>query len=298
VLLGALAMSMSSCGAGDRGTLRSVDVPTVADAAPPSTVPAPIEPLTCEEPIATIVERELVARRQHSPSPGCLDDGIRAAQPSSVPSGDAASGVGGPCWDRCADGSVFVDFALSPVGTDGDDRGDGASSVDVRYVATYRDPSGELTDRAEVLTLRRAPDAPERWSVSSVVSVDLGAGIEDVTEIVDGYLDALASGDVLTAAGLLAVVEGDEIDRPDLARLADERLLVDRSVDGIATALSAWCATAECARPDTVRVEITPDHAIRAVATYVNESTSVDVVLEAGRVDGRPFVVGIPPVLP
>ena len=65
MFLGALAVSMSACGAGDPGMLQPVDVPTGADAAPPSTVPAPIAPLTCEEPIATIVERELVARRQH-----------------------------------------------------------------------------------------------------------------------------------------------------------------------------------------------------------------------------------------
>jgi hypothetical protein len=193
---------------------------------------------------------------------------------------------------------VFVDFALSPVGTDGDDRGDRASSVDVRYVATYREPAGQLTDRAEILTLRRPPDAPQRWSVAAVAAVDLLAEIRDVTEIVDGYLDALAAGDVLTAAELLAVVEGDEADRPDLARLADERLLVDRDVAGIAAALTVWCARAECARPDAVRVEITPDHSIRAVATYRGDSAPVDVVVRAGRVDGRPFVVGIPPVLP
>ncbi len=289
---------MSACGAGDPGTLRPVDAPAVADAAPPSTAPAPIEPLTCEEPIATIVERELVARRQHSPSPGCLDDGIRAARPPGAPIGHAASGDGGPCWDRCADGSVFVDFALSPLGTDGDDRGDAASSVDVRYVATYRDPAGELIDRAEVLTLRRVPDVPERWSVAAIATVDLRAGTDDVADIVDVYLAALASGDVLTAAELLAVVEGDDVERPDLARLTDERLLADRSVAGIAAALRVWCAEAECGRPDAVRVEITSDHSTRAVATYRIDSATVDVVLDAGRIDGRPFVVGIPPVLP
>jgi hypothetical protein len=298
VFLAALAVAASACGVGDPGALQPVGAPVVADAAPPSTVPAPIEPLTCEEPIATIVERELVARRQHSPSPGCLDDRIRFRQPVAAPSDDATSGAGDPCWDRCADGSVFVDFALSPVGTDGDDRGDGASSVDVRYVATYRDPAGRLTDRAEILTLSRTPDAPQRWSVAAVATVDLLAEIRDVTEIVDGYLDALASGDVLTAAELLAVVEGDDVDRPDLARLADERLLADRSAAAIAAALTVWCAGAECARPDAVRVEITSDHSTRAVATYRSDSASVDVVLDAGRVGGRPFVVGIPPVLP
>jgi len=297
VFLGALAISVSACGTGDPGTLLPVDAPAVADAVPPSTTPAPIEPLTCEEPIATIVERELVARRQHSPSPGCLDDAIRAPQ-LGAPIGDAAPGDGDPCWDRCADGSVFVDFALSPLGTDGDDRGDAASSVDVRYVATYRDSAGELIDRAEVLTLRRVPAAPERWSVAAIATVDLRAGLDDVAGIVDVYLDALASGDVLAAAELLAVVEGDDVERPDLARLTDEHLLADRSAAGIAAALGVWCAEAECGRPDAVRVEITSDHSTRAVATYRSDSATVDVVLDAGRVDGRPFVVGIPPVLP
>ncbi len=298
VLFAALAVPMSACGAGDPGALPPVEVSAGIDAAPPSTVPAPVDPLTCEEPIGTIVERELIARRQHAPSPGCLDDRVRFGEASGAASDGETAGVGEVCWDRCAAGRVFVDFALSPVGTDGDDRGDGASTVDVRYVATYRDPTGELTDRAEILTLRRAPDPPQRWSIEAVVSVDLLAEIEDTMEIVDGYFDALASGDVLTAAGLLAVVEGDDVDRPDLARLADERLLADRSVDGIAAALTAWCATAECARPDDVRVEIAPGHSTRAVATYGNDSAPVDIVLAAGRVDGRPFVVGIPPVLP
>ncbi len=298
VSLAALTVSMSACGVGDPGELQPVDVPIGADAAPPSTVPAPIEPLTCEEPVATIVERELLARRQHAASPGCLDERIRSRQPLGAPSDGATSAAGDPCWDRCADGSVFVDFALAPIGSDADDRGDGASSVDVRYVATYRDPGGELTDRAEILILRRAPDAAQRWSVAAVATVDLFAEIDDVTQIVDGYLDAMASGDVLTAAGLLAVVAGDDLDRPDLARLADERLLPDRSVAGIAAALTVWCTRAECARPDALRVEITSDHSIRAVVTYRGASAPVDVVVRAGRVDGRPFVVGIPPVLP
>ncbi len=298
LFLAALTVLVSACGVGDPGALQPVDVAVGVEAAPPSTVPTPIDPLTCREPIATIVERELVARRQHSRSPGCLDDRLRSRHASGTPSVGATSIAGDVCWNRCADGRVFVDFALSPVGTNGDDRGDGASAVDVRYVATYRDPAGELTDRAEILTLRRTPDAPERWSVVAVAAVDLLAEIVDVTEVVDGYLDALASGDVLTAAALLAVVEGDDVDRPDLARLTDERLLGDRSVAGIAEALSAWCAAAACSRPDDVRVEITPEHSTRAVATYRNESASVDVVLDAGRVDGRPFVVGIPPVLP
>jgi len=147
-----------------------------------------------------------------------------------------------------------------------------------------------------------APIAAGSLPLTALPTTTLPAPVEPLTcedgRVFVDFLETPAAGEVLAAAELLTVVEGSAVDRPDLARLADDGLLAGRSVDAIAGALATGCVTAACDLPDDLRMEITTDHTVRAVATYRTDVGPVDVVVAAGRLDGRPFVVGIPPVVP
>jgi hypothetical protein len=91
-------------------------------------------------------------------------------------------------------------------------------------------------------------------------------------------------------------------ERADLGRLVDEGLLPDGwtgdgaagRVADVANAIGAWCRDgALCRAPDRLRAEVTPQHTIRAVATYEVDGRSFDTVFTPST-DGE-SVIGLPP---
>jgi hypothetical protein len=258
---------------------------------PPTTTPLSIPPLSCTESIVTIAERVLIERRQRTPVSSCV---AVDALPPDAP-------LAPPCWDRCADGRMFSDFVLD---TDGHATENATESgLSVRYVARYVDKDGVESTVAETFSFQPAGDERQGMQLSGVTSTDLSSQEAALLGLLDGYFAALERNDFTSAAVILvgsSSVPSEE--RPDLGRFVDEGLLADGwtgdGADGqvadVASAIGAWCRDgALCRAPDRLRAEVTPQHTIRAVATYEVDGRSFDTVFTPSA-NGE-SVIGLPP---
>jgi hypothetical protein len=258
---------------------------------PPTTTPLSIPPLSCTESIVTIAERVLIERRQRTPVSSCV--AVDALPP--------AAPLAPPCWDRCADGRIFSDFVLDTDGLATENAA--ASGASVRYVARYVDEDGVESTVAETLSFQPAGDDRPGMQLSGVTSTDLSAQEVALLALLDGYFAALESNDFTSAAVILlgsSSKPGEE--RADLGRLIDEGLLPDGwtgdgaagQVADVANAIGAWCRDgALCRAPDRLRAEVTPQHTIRAVATYDVDGRSFDTVFTPST--NGDSVIGLPP---